>query len=369
MGHDVSLSERRDKMIGRPIDEITTPALVADVDAVDANLGRMAEYFAGRPCKLRPHFKSHKCVTLARRQLEAGSAVGITCAKVSEAEALVAGGIEDVLIANQVIGAEKTERLARLNHGATVRCAVDCRAGVSELAAAARRTGVTIGILVETDVGMGRCGVAPGEPTLKLARAIAAADGLRFDGLQGFEGHLVMLPDRDERGTKVLEAMQSLVETRRMLADAGLAGTIVSSGGTGTYDITGNIDGIDEIQAGAYALMDHGYWAIRPEFLVARVVLATVVSARPGRAILDVGVKGLGCEFGVPVISGCDEVNVIFCAEEHTTVDNLSAAVGDRVHVVPSHGCTTNNLYRCMWIARDGLVEDCWAIEGAGALE
>lgn len=361
--------ERSQRLIGGEVSALPTPVQVADAEAVEANLARMAAYFAGRTCRLRPHFKSHKCVTLALRQLQAGSAVGITCAKLSEAELLVAGGVDDVLIANQVVGAGKADRLAALNRRATVRCAVDDAGNAADLGAAARRVGATIGVLVEVDIGMGRCGVPPGAEAAALARAVAATEGLRLDGLQGYEGHVVMLPDPAERRAKVIEALAPLVRTRRALEAVGLAVGIVSSGGTGTYDITGEMDGIDEIQAGSYALMDHGYRAIRPEFRVARVVLSTVISARPGRAVVDVGVKGLGCEFGPPVVEGHEAARVAYTAEEHTVIDGLEARVGQRIRLIPSHGCTTSNLYRELWIARRGVVEACWPVEAAGALQ
>ncbi len=356
-------------LIGREIAAIPTPALVADADAMEANLSLMAARFADLPARLRPHFKSHKCVTLAKRQLAAGSAVGITCAKLAEAEALVAGGVTDVLIANQVVGVAKAARLAGLNRAATVRCAVDDAGNVAELSAAAEALGVTIGVLVEVDIGMGRCGVPAGEPAEALARQVAAAGGVRFDGLQGYEGHVITLPDADERRRRVAESFRPLIQTRRALEAGGLAVAIVSSGGTGTCDMTAEIDGVDEVQAGTYALMDHYYKGVRPEFEIARVVLATVISARPGRAVADVGVKGLGCEFGPPIVEGRPEATVAYVAEEHTAIDGLSASVGEKLRLVPSHGCTTNNLHRRMWIARGGAIEDCWPIEGAGALE
>ncbi|MHC4718138.1 MAG: DSD1 family PLP-dependent enzyme [Planctomycetota bacterium] len=355
--------------IGRDATDLPTPALVADADALEANLAQMAGFFADRPCKLRPHFKSHKCVTLARRQLGAGSAVGITCAKLAEAEALVAGDVDDVLIANQVVGPDKAARLADLNRAALVRSAVDDAGNVDELSRAARAAGVTIGVLVEVDIGMGRCGVAPGEPAIELARQVAASDGLRFDGLQGYEGHVITLPDPAERAARVAESFAGLIRTRRTLEAAGVDVAIVSGGGTGTYDITCEIDGVDEIQAGSYALMDHHYTKVRPEFRVARAVLATIVSARPGRAVADVGVKGLGCEFGPPVVDGHDDAEVAYCAEEHTVIDGLDAKVGEKVRLIPSHGCTTSNLHRRMWICRKNIIEACWPIEAAGALE
>jgi D-serine deaminase-like pyridoxal phosphate-dependent protein len=350
-------------------DEIATPVLVVDLDALERNLARMADYFSGRASKLRPHFKSHKCVELARRQLAAGNCAGMTCAKLSEAEVLVAGGITDVLIANQVVGAAKATRLADLNCKALVRCAVDSAANVDELAAAARKAGVVIPVLVEVDVGMQRCGVAPGAPAVELARRVAASDGLRFEGLQGYEGHVIMTEDYDERRALTEAALTPLVATRHELESTGIPVAIVSSGGTGTYDIAGNIDGIDEVQCGTYALMDASYKRIRPEFEIARTVMATVISATPSYAVVDVGAKGLGGEFGLPEVVGHPEATARYTAEEHVPFDGMTAEVGARLQVVPSHGCTTQNLYRRMLIVRDGDMIDEWAIEGSGCLE
>ena len=343
--------------------------MVADLARLEWNIRTLADYFKSRPAKARPHFKSHKCVELARRQLAAGGCSGITCAKLSEAEKLVGCGIPDVLIANQVVGEGKARRLALLNRAALVRCAVDSAENARQLSAAAKEIGVTIGVLVEVDVGLGRCGVAPGAPALALARVVAQSGGLRFDGLQGYEGHLVTKPDYAERKRLVTAALAPLCETRALIEASGLPVKIVSSGGTGTYDITGDIPGIDEVQAGQLALMDAFYRRIRPEFAVARWVQARVVSVGPGRAVVDVGVKGLGSEFGLPEVAGWPEAEAIHLAEEHTMIRNLDARVGDLLRLVPSHGCTTNNLYRRMWMSRDDRIADVWEIEGSGCLE
>jgi len=356
-------------LIGSPMNAIPTPALVVDLDRLEQNLRRMADYFASRPNKLRPHFKSHKCVELARRQLAAGQCAGITCAKLSEAEQLVAGNVPDILIANQVVGPDKARRLAALNRTATVRSAVDSFVNARELSAAAAEAGVCIPVLVEVDIGMKRCGVPAGTAALDLAREVGRLPGLRFDGLQGYEGHLVSLPNREERAQKTREAFAPLVETRRMIERAGLRVAIVSGGGTGTFDITGTIEGVDEIQAGSYALMDQSYLPVRPEFVVARWVLATVISAAGGCAVVDVGTKGMGCEFGLPAVEGFPEARARYNAEEHTPFDGLAARVGDKVRIVPSHGCTTQNLHRQMWITRAGKIVEAWPIEAAGCLE
>jgi D-serine deaminase-like pyridoxal phosphate-dependent protein len=192
---------------------------------------------------------------------------------------------------------------------------------------------------------------------------------LRFEGLQAYEGHVVTLPDLKERALKTREAMSLVIETRRQIERAGIPVGIVSGGGTGTYDITGNIEGIDEVQCGSYALMDWSYAEIRPEFALARCILATVVSSHPGYGVVDVGAKGLGCEFGPPIIEGHPNAKARSVSEEHTSFDGLTAAVGEKLRIIPSHGCTTQNLYRRMWVSRGGVIVDVWAIEGAGCLE
>jgi len=355
--------------VGKSIDELTTPALIVEADALEHNLRLLADYFGERHCKLRPHFKSHKCVSLAKRQIAAGNCVGITAAKLSEAEVLVAGGVDDVLIANQIVGERKAERVAALTRQATVRTVVDSELNVAQLADAARVAETEIGILVEVDIGMSRCGVAPGDATLGLARLVHTTPGVRLDGLQGFEGHIVLRDDADERRRICIESMELLVGMRAALADAGLPCPIVSGGGTGTYDVTGNVEGIDEMQAGSYALMDACYAKVRPEFRRALSVLSTVVSARSDVIVGDVGLKGIGSDFGFPLIAGHPEAEVLYVAEEHLPIRNVPAAVGDRLRVIPTHGCTTCNLHRRMWIVRDDVIEDVWPIEGSGCLE
>ena len=298
----MTTSIENDLLSGQGVEAIDTPALVVDLDALESNLTRMADYFAGRHCRLRPHFKSHKCVELARRQLAAGHACGVTCAKLSEAQRLVAGGIDDILIANQVVGPRKGARLAELNDTATVRCAVDSLEGVEQLDQEAGNRGCTIPVLVEVDIGMNRCGVAPGRPTLALAREVTARKHLRFDGLQGYEGHLVSIANESDRRAHTTEAIRPLIETKRLLEASGLEVPIVSSGSSSTYDMTGDVEGIDELQCGSYALMDWMYQKLRPEFHIARWVLATVISAQSDSVVVDVGIKGIGCDFGPPVV-------------------------------------------------------------------
>ncbi|MHB1417124.1 MAG: alanine racemase, partial [Chloroflexota bacterium] len=223
-------------VIGCPKEDIDTPALLIDLPTMERNIERMAAFFADKRAKLRPHAKTHKCPIIAQKQLAAGNIVGITCAKLGEAEVLVEGGIRDILIANQIVGPQKIARLMGLARHADVMVAVDDPVNVEALSAAATAAGVQLRVLVEVNIGMNRCGVEPGQPALALARKVAESKGLRFMGLQGYEGHLVMRPDFAERRDMALADTKKLVDTRRLIEGAGLAVEIVSGGGTGTYN-------------------------------------------------------------------------------------------------------------------------------------
>ncbi|MCA8985859.1 MAG: DSD1 family PLP-dependent enzyme [Planctomycetaceae bacterium] len=366
----VEVSSENDSRMGCLVEDLDTPTLLLDRAASDRNLARMAEFFRERPAKLRPHFKNHKCVRLARRQLALG-AVGMTCAKLGEAEVLVEHGIQDVLIANQVVGSAKTARLARLALRARVGVAVDHWDQVNAISRAAEASGSTVRVLVEVDIGMGRCGVAAGAPALELARRILELPGVEFAGLQAFEGHLVNVLDRAERTERSRAAMQLALDTRDLLETEGIPVGCISGCSSATYDSTGILPGVDEIQAGSYATMDRQYHRLVPEFEIALSVLVRVIS-RPAadKAVLDVGVKGAGSEFGVPEIRGYPEVEIpFFLAEEHAVIRNVPDwRIGQVLQLIPSHSCTTCNLYRELVVHEEGRVVDIWPIEAAGRL-
>jgi D-serine deaminase-like pyridoxal phosphate-dependent protein len=366
----VDSGRRTDPRIGRPIGDLDTPTLLLDRLASDRNLARMSAFFRDRQAKLRPHFKNHKCVTLAKRQLAAG-AVGMTCAKLGEAEVLVDHGVNNVLIANQVVGKVKTTRLAQLARRARVGVAVDHIEQVRAISHEASAVGSTVPLLVEVDIGMGRCGVPCGLPALELARQLIDLPGVEFAGLQAYEGHLVNVLDRDERARRAREAMLQAVNTRRLIEAAGIPVGCLSGCSSATYDSTGALEGVDEIQAGTYATMDRQYHRLAPEFEIALSVLVRVIS-RPTahKAVLDVGVKGVGSEFGVPSIRDFPEVEIpFFLAEEHAVVQNVPDwHIGDVLHLIPSHACTTCNLHREIVVHENGCVVDVWPIEASGKL-
>ncbi len=363
-------SNMQDPRIGRAIEELDTPTLLLDRAASDRNLARMAGFFRDRPAKLRPHFKNHKCVTLAQRQMLAG-AVGMTCAKLGEAEVLVDNGFRDVLIANQVVGAAKVERLVQLARRARISVAVDHIDQVTAISRAAAAAQAVVRLLIEVDIGMGRCGLPGSEAVLELARNLQGMPGVEFGGLQAYEGHLVNVVDREQRQIQSRAAMGLAVETRRLLERSGIPVSCISGSSSATYDSTGVLDGVDEIQAGTYATMDRQYFRLAPEFEVALSILVRVISRPgPGKAVLDVGVKGAGAEFGVPGIRDYPEVVIpFFLAEEHVVVNQTPEwPIGQPLHLIPSHACTTCNLYREIVAHEDGVVVDVWPIEASGRL-
>jgi D-serine deaminase-like pyridoxal phosphate-dependent protein len=264
--------------IGTNVTDIDTPALCLDIEVVEANIRRMADYFRDSPVRLRPHAKTHKCPTLAHMQLEAG-AIGITCAKLGEAEVMVTAGIKDVLIANEIVGPSKIARLVNLAAHSKVMVAVDDAGNVADLNAAAQAKGVRLRTLIEVDIGMKRCGVAPGQPVLALAREIVASPGLRFEGIMGYEGHAIFTEDIDERRAKTEESLKDLTDSAELLRREGIPVQIVSSGGTGTHFITGAYDGITELQVGSYITMDDQYRSLPGvEFECALTLRVTVIN-------------------------------------------------------------------------------------------
>ena len=356
--------------VGATRDAIDTPALLLDHEKLTRNIERMAALAAGGPAKLRPHAKTHKCVEIARLQLAAG-AVGITCAKVGEAEALADGGIDDILIANQVIGPIKIARLVALARRCRVTVAVDDAGNVRELSAAASAAGVTLAVYVEVDVGMGRCGVPDGTAALELARLVEASGGLVFAGLQAYEGHLQNVVPLEERAALAGRDMLRALAAKEAVETGGLPVAQVSGGGTGTHMVTGRLPWMTELQCGSYATMDAQYRAVGgADFENALTVLATVISRpRPAEAVIDAGLKAVTPEFGDPTVL-VDGARWLGFSEEHGELSLEGSArdlgVGDKIELVPRHGCTTINLYDTFHVMRDGRLRELWAVAGRG---
>jgi D-serine deaminase-like pyridoxal phosphate-dependent protein len=359
--------------IGTPKEQLDTPALLIDLDVMDSNIKKMADYIRGVDAELRPHAKTHKTPILAHKQMEAG-AIGITCAKLGEAEVMVEGGIKDVLIANEIVPQQKIARLVNLARHADMMVAVDDPNNVENLSQAAQDKGVNLRILVDVDIGMKRCGVPPGKPALQLAQKVAGSRNLIFAGLMGYEGHTVTIPAFEDRKREAEKALTLLMDTKELVERSGLEVGIVSGGGTGTYNITGQFPGVTEVQAGSYIFMDSSYRNVLKDFDCALTVLTTVIS-RPtsDRAITDAGMKTVTKESGLPEVKGMGDVKVAHLSEEHGKLDlsNSDADLkpGDKIELIPSHGCTTINLHDYYFGLRDGKLEAVWSIAGRGKVQ
>jgi D-serine deaminase-like pyridoxal phosphate-dependent protein len=354
------------------VNDIPTPALVVELAALDRNIVAMARFFAEGSCRLRPHVKAHKTPAIARRQLAAGSTVGLTCATLAEAEA-VRSFCDDILIANEIAGAAKWARAAALARGGRLTVAVDSVPGLDGVAGAARAAGVTVGVLVDLDVGQGRCGVAPGGEALELARRVARTPGVELRGVMGYEGHVQPIRDRRERMAAAGRSMEALVGTAEAVRAAGLACPVVSTGGTGTFDLSGRWPGVTEIQAGSYALMDSDYGDVGVPFEQAFFVLGTVVSRPlPERVVADCGHKSATKDHGNPTVVGIEGARMTAFNDEHATIEVPAAtaiAVGDRLRMRPSHTDPTVNLHDAFYVLDGDRVVDVWEIAARGYAE
>lgn len=357
--------------IGMPVHQIDTPALLVDQDALDHNINKMAQHFAETGKNLRPHTKSHKTPAIAHRQLEAG-AIGITCAKLGEAEVMADAGIDDILIANEVIGPRKIERLMRLAARCDIMVAVDHPANLDQLAQAASTYGVKPRILLEVNIGHNRCGLLPGPDLLDLARRAAVLTNLRFCGLMGYEGHVIDLEDAQQREDGARECIQRLVDARADLEKAGHQIEICSASGTGDYYISTAFDGITEVQAGSYALMDAAYAKLELGFHNALTVLTTVVSRpSPTQVITDAGLKSVTPEHGLPLVKGRQDLECHALSEEHGRLRSIDGhcadlSVGDLLEFIPGHGCTTINLHDELYAIRTGHLQAIWPVAARG---
>ena len=361
---------------GMAASDIETPALVIDLDALDRNVATMQRFADEMGVRLRVHGKMHRSADVAKLQIAAG-ACGVCCQKVSEAEAFARAGIRDILVSNEVRGAAKVDRLARLPLlGARTIVCVDDPDAIAELSAAATRHGTTLEVLVEIDVGAGRCCVPHGAPVVELARRIAAAPGLVFSGLQAYQGAAQHVHDFAARRALIDEAIRQVRETVAMLAADGLPCAIVGGAGTGSYYFEGHSGVYDEMQCGSYAFMDADYRRVRDaaggfiaEFEHALFVAATIMSrTRPGQAVCDAGLKAYSVDSGLPVVFGRPDLAVTRCSDEHGVIADPgdTLRVGDRLMLVPGHIDPTCNLHDWYVGVRDGRVETLWPVTARG---
>jgi len=359
--------------------DIQTPCLIVDLDAFERNVKKMGDWCKAHGMRHRVHGKMHKSVDVAKIQIEMGGAVGVCCQKVSEAEAFVRGGVTDAMVSNQVRDPAKIDRLARLPKlGGRAICCADDLVNIADLSAAAVKHGTQIEVLVEIDCGAGRCGVTTTPAVVEIAKAIDAAPGLKFAGIQAYQGAMQHLDSYEERKAKIDIAVAMVKDAIDALKAEGLECDIVGGGGTGSYYFEGTSGVYNELQCGSYAFMDADYGRIRDkdgnridqgEWENALFILTSVMShAKADKAICDAGLKAQSVDSGLPVIYGRDDVKYVKCSDEHGVImdPNGVLKVNEKLRLVPGHCDPTCNVHDWYVGVRNGKVETVWPITARG---
>lgn len=359
--------------------DIQTPCLVLDLDALERNIVKMGDYAKAHGMRHRVHGKMHKSVDVAKLQERLGGAVGVCCQKVSEAEVFARGGIKDILVSNQVRDAAKIDRLARLpKFGARTIVCVDDIANVAELSAAAMKHGTQIEVLIEIDCGAGRCGVTTTEAVIEIAKAVQAAEGLTFTGIQAYQGAMQHMDSYEARKAKLDIAIAQVKDAVEGLKAQGITCALVSGGGTGSYYFESNSGVYNELQCGSYAFMDADYGRIldasgkridQGEWENAFFILTQVMShAKADKAIVDAGLKAQSVDSGLPVIFGRTDVEYIKCSDEHGVVADPDGVlkVGEKLRLVPGHCDPTANVHDWYVGVRGDKVEVLWPVSARG---
>lgn len=360
-------------------DEIQTPCLILDLDALESNIRKMGDYAKAHGMRHRAHGKMHKSVDVLKLQQELGGACGVCCQKVSEAEVFARAGIKDILVSNQVRDPAKIDRLARLpRHGARIIVCIDDVANVADLSAAAQKHGTQLDCFVEIDCGAGRCGVKTTPEVVAIAKAVEAAPNLRFAGIQAYQGAMQHIDGFEERRAKLDAAIAQVKDAVEGLKREGLEPELVSGGGTGSYQFESGSGVYNELQCGSYAFMDADYGRIRDEngqridageWKNALFILTSVMShAKADKAICDAGLKAQSVDSGLPFIYGRDDVTYIKCSDEHGVIDDPQSRlkVNDKLRLVPGHCDPTCNVHDWYVGVRNGKVETLWPVSARG---
>ncbi len=357
------LADQYRREVGKRREELITPALVLDIDAAQRNIDHMARSLSGLGrARIRPHYKTHKSQELARRQVEAGAG-GLSTATVWEAAVLAEAGMDDIFVVNTVSHPAKIGLLASLAISRRILVAVDEPSNAAALSAAAGRAGSVLGVMVEVDTGMDRCGVDTPQAALDLARQVTGLPGLRFEGITGYEGHCSLTIDDALRLQRQRDAMTFFTGVADLLESAGIECPIRSAGGIATWQWTAAFPGITEIQAGTYVVMDNYHGQMVPGFEHSLTVQASVISRQSGKVIVDAGNKSIADPANVTIVGHphssfrFDEEHGIFAAP-----DGSSLRVGDSVALVPGYSPTTVNWYDVYHVVRDDVVVDIWPI-------
>lgn len=362
--------------VGMDLAQVCTPALIIDLDAFEANVETLRNRLQAAGVRHRAHAKTHKSVDIARYQIEHGGACGICCQKVSEAEVMVAGGIDDVMISNQVTDTVKIDRLAQLAQTARILVCVDDTSNVDDLSAAAHRHGACIECLVEIDCGAGRCGVEPGAAALALAQQTAAARGLKFAGLQAYQGAAQHIRDFEQRRQTLDNAIAQTRDTVELLAQSGLQCDIVAGAGTGSYYFEAASSVYNEMQCGSYIFMDADYQRVLDasgagisEFDNSLFILTSIMSkTRVHEAVCDAGLKVMSADSGLPVVHAETDLEYSGISDEHGVIadPNNRLRLNDRLKLIPGHCDPTCNLHDWYVGVRNNRVECLWPVSARG---
>jgi D-serine deaminase-like pyridoxal phosphate-dependent protein len=348
--------------VGRHWTELETPALLLDVDVAQRNVIYMAARAAEMAVAVRPHFKAHKCIEVACFQVEAG-AIGLTVATLQEATALLRAGLDNILLANQLVQPSQIEALAEISPGTRITVLVDEPANLEAISAAARAAEGEVGVMIDVDTGMGRCGVRREEDARELALLVERLPAVRLDGVSAYEGHCTPIVDPGERAACTRGAIESMAGFVAAIREAGIDVAAVSAGGSTTYSTTGADPRVTEIQPGAYALMDVVRRRYLSGFEFALTVAGTVISRHDSLVVLDCGHKAVNTRLSSPeLVDGFGEI--VSVDEEHLRFEasGPDPGVGDRVRVVPGFGPLTINLYERFHVISDGVVVDEWSV-------
>ncbi|OQW52362.1 3-hydroxy-D-aspartate aldolase BhcC [Candidatus Raskinella chloraquaticus] len=359
--------------------DIQTPCLILDLDALEHNIKKMGDYAKAHGMRHRAHGKMHKSVDVLRLQEKLGGAIGVCCQKVSEAEVFARGGIKDVLVSNQVRDPAKIDRLARLpKYGSRIIVCVDDVTNVADLSAGAVKHGTTLECFVEIDCGAGRCGVKTAADVVAIAKAIDAAPNLKFTGIQAYQGAMQHIDKFEDRKAKLDAAIAQVRESVDALEAVGLKPELVSGGGTGSYYFESNSKVYNELQCGSYAFMDADYGRVldqdgkridQGEWKNALFILTSVMShAKADKAICDAGLKAQSVDSGLPFIFGRDDVKYIKCSDEHGVIDDPKAVlkINEKLRLVPGHCDPTCNVHDWYVGVRNGVVEVVWPVSARG---
>lgn len=349
--------------IGQDIDELVTPAIVVDRKILQRNIGKMTSAIADTHVVLRPHTKVQKSTDLARLQIESG-AVGVTVSTIWEAAAMFASGVNSVLIANLVVGKKKIDSLGLIAQHGDLIVTVDSVQNIDDIAASLKKHGSKVSVLIDLDVGLGRCGARSPQEALNLADRVSSHPSMFLKGIQAYEGHCMLEPDQEVRVTLANKAMDYAGSVLDLISKKYPSAVVLSGGGTGTYNITGKHSSVTELQAGSFVFMDAFHGNLVPDFEISLTVLATVTARHQNKIILDAGRKAIGIDFAPPRIKNFD-LAASFCAEEHAIFDikgDEGFQSGDRLELISGYAPTSVNLHDVIFVVEDKKVAELWPV-------